>query len=522
MKAFLRWTLIGLAGLIGLVALFYAEEDLRGWHAWNTFKHQWEAKGVKFDFASAVPAKVPDDQNFALSPVWVAEIKLLWQDNPQRAASWYGNHLDEEAVSKLAARLPVSVSGLTGNNSNSRKAPQLPAMTGNWATAHPVDLAPWQSYYRDLERTVPSADIPVSAQPQSPAADVLLAMSKFDPAIEQLRQDGAMPDSRFPVIYSTEDPAAILLPHLAVIKRYALVLQLRALAELQNNQPDKALADVKLMLRVNDSVRTEPFLITHLVRIAIVSMVLQPVWEGLAAHQWSDAQLKELDAELAKLDLLADYHLTMHGELVFQGGIMDYLRRHPEQISNMSGNGNARQMPFLQRTAWHLVPRGWYYRNQLNCARPMVELFIPVADTDHRTISPSASRRADTKVQAESRRANRFNIAERMLVGGLSGAVRRFAYGQETADLARVAIALERYRLALGEYPTTLAALEPRFIEKLPSDIINGQPLHYSLSAGWKYTLYSVGWNEKDDGGQVTTTKGGALDNSAGDWVWKN
>ena len=54
----------------------------------------------------------------------------------------------------------------------------------------------------------------------------------------------------FPVIYDTDEPFEILLPHLAVVKRYAQVLQLRAIAELQNGQGDKALADVKLMLRL--------------------------------------------------------------------------------------------------------------------------------------------------------------------------------------------------------------------------------------------------------------------------------
>ena len=45
MKTFLRWFAIGLAALGMVVALFYAEEDLRGWHAWKKFKRQWEAKG---------------------------------------------------------------------------------------------------------------------------------------------------------------------------------------------------------------------------------------------------------------------------------------------------------------------------------------------------------------------------------------------------------------------------------------------------------------------------------------------
>ena len=512
---------IGLAGVGMLVALFYAEEDLRGWHAWNKFQHQWEAKGEKFDFASVVPPPVPDDQNFAMSPVWIAEVKYLWQSNPERAKAWYGDRMDGEEVSRIVAQLPVSVSGLVGNNWGSHQMPATPEMSSHWTTAQATDLKPWQSYYRDLETTTPTAGIPITPQPQSPAADVLLALSKFDPVIGKLRQDSALPDSRFPVIYTTEDPAAILLPHLAVVKRYAQVLQLRATAELQNGQSDKALADVKLILRLNDSVRNETFLISHLVRIAVVNIALQPVWEGMAQHQWSDAQLTELNADLAKLDFLADYKLTMRGEMVFQGGIIDYLHRHPEELPNLSGNGNSVKRSLAARIRWHLIPAGWYYQNRLRCARPIVELYIPLSDTNRGIISPKAILHADAAVQAETKHPNRYNVIEKLLLPALGNAAKRFAYGQESADLARVAIALERFRLAHGEYPGSLDALEPRFIEKLPQDIINGEPLHYRRSFDGKFLLYSVGWNETDDDGQVGLQKNGVFDNSKGDWVWK-
>ena len=77
--------------------------------------------------------------------------------------------------------------------------------------------------------------------------------------------------------------------------------------------------------------------------------------------------------------------------------------------------------------------------------------------------------------------------------------------------MARVAIALERYRLAHGEYPESLDALAPQLLKQLPHDIINGQPLHYRRTADGQFVLYSVGWNETDDGGVVGLTKGGAL-----------
>ena len=153
-----------------------------------------------------MPPKVPDDQNFAMSPVWVAELKYVWQNNPKRAESWYGDRIDGEEASKIVSQLPVGVSGLVGTNWGSHQLPKVPEVSSHWATARAIDLSPWQSYYRDLKRTVPAAAIPAKPLPQSPADDVLLALSKFDPVIEKLRQDGALPDSRFPVIYDTDDP----------------------------------------------------------------------------------------------------------------------------------------------------------------------------------------------------------------------------------------------------------------------------------------------------------------------------
>ena len=68
---------------------------------------------------------------------------------------------------------------------------------------------------------------------------------------------------------------------------------------------------------------------------------------------------------------------------------------------------------------------------------------------------------------------------------------------------AAVAGALERYRLTHDSYPETLDTLAPQFIAKLPHDIINGQPLKYRRMQDGLFVLYSVGWNETDDGGTV-------------------
>ena len=502
MKIFLRLTCIGLAGLFVLVALFYAEEDLRGWHAWNKFKHQWEARGEKFDFASIVPPRVPDDRNFALTPlVSTSYGNLLTRDGKEIPV----DQRDPDFVNRL--KMPIA-----------HADEDLSKGLGNREQNRMSNLKFLQDYYRALPAK--TNEFPVLSRPQSPAQDVLLALGKYDSTIEELRQASQLPDSRFPLEYDKDNPAEILLPHLAALKGCASVLRVRSLAELQNGQSDKALDDVKLALQLTGKIRTEPFLISHLVRIAMVSITLQPIWEGLAEHQWSDAQLAELDGELAKLDFLADYKSAMHGEMVFQGGMFDYLQRHPEQFPDMAGNGNSVKTPLPARILWHLIPSGWFYQNRLRCARPMVELYLPLADTNRGIISPAATRRADAAVESEARHRNLYNIAERMFLPALGNAARRFAYGQESVDLARVAIALERYRLALGTYPESLDVLAPRFIEKLPQDIVKGQPLQYRLTGDGKFLLYSVGWNETDDGGHAAFAKSGAIDYAKGDWVW--
>jgi hypothetical protein len=503
-----------------LVALFYAEEDWRGWHAWNQFRHQWEAKGEKFDWQSVVPPPVPDDQNFAMAPIWVELMAAGVGTN--FAQAFYGKTPAPQELAKFSDRLQMNV----GSWENYNDWPT----NGNWETATLTDLKPWQDYYRAL--AAKTNEFPVARESQTPARDVLLALSKYDWTIEALREAARLPDSRFPLNYDDENPAGITLPHLAVLRRCTQVLQLHAIAELQEGQTDKALADVKLSLRLGDAIRNEPALISHLVRIAVLQITLQPIYEGLAEHKWSDAQLVDLETELTKLNFVADYQLAMHGEMGFQDGIFDYLRRHPNELYNMSGNfGGERKLPLPGRMLVQLIPSGWFYQNQLHCARPMVELILPVGDASRQTISPEKIKKAEATIAAQTRRLNAFNFIERLMLSTLGNTAKRFAYAQASADLARTAIALERYRLAHGGYPDSLDALAPQFMEKIPHDVIGGGPLHYRLdppsqssgAASGQFVLYSIGWNERDDGGVVVFRKGSSsnVDINQGDWVWR-
>jgi hypothetical protein len=380
-----------------------------------------------------------------------------------------------------------------------------------------TDLKTWQAAYRNPTNASLAKEFPIAPQPQTPATDVLFALSKFDSAVEDLRQASQRPYANVPINYEAglSASAGTLFPYLATLKRCTQVLQLRAVAELADGHNEKAMADVKLMLYLNNSLRNSPFLISHLVRFAIVAIGLQPIWEGLAEHKWSDEQLAELDSELSKIDFLADYGFIMRGERSFSIKSFENLRHTREMISS-KGDTNG-----LTTNKLTLMPSAYFYQNELAIARMQQQWILPLVDTNSRVISPAALQSANNTVQAEKKHYSPYKIQALMLFPAVSATARKIAITQSSVDLARVACALERYHLAHGEYPAMFDALAPLFIEKLPHDIIGGQPLHYLRTNDGKFLLYSVGWNETDDGGQVGLNKDGKFDWQRGDWVWQ-
>ncbi len=512
----LRRGLIGLALLVTLVGALITEENWRGKHDWEAYKRAAEMRGERLNMASVIPPAVPDDQNFFCAPI-VAE--ALESERSQDTSS------SEQRGTNNVNRMKFNI--YRGAYANSLTESDI-----SWQQSKLNDiklLKQWQTAFRTYSESPEGKTngFPITVQPQSPAADVLLALSIFNPGLEELRQASLRPYTRIPLNYENGfDSAGGLLPWLANMKRCAQFLELRMLAELQNDQSEQALADVKLLLRVNDSVREQPFLISHLVRMAIMAYVLQPVYEGLARHKWSAAQTAELEQALAKEDFLADYEYVLRGEKHFAIETFEK-ERITRQMRSVEDSSGKNMVVTNSLTLW---PDAMFYQNEL-CFAQLNDRMLALIEKDNRLVAPMALRKFLADVQAQSRHYSPYRVLALASAPAVAGSVKKFAFAQVSLDLARVACALERCRLAHGEYPATLNVLAPQFIDQIPHDIINGQPLHYrrtddtsspsSGTANGRFMLYSVGWNEKDDGGTVVFTKSGTVDREKGDWVWQ-
>jgi len=509
----LRRSLVCLGTLAALVWIFYAEVDRRGQRDWNQYRQAKEAGGEHLEFQAYIPKAVPDEQNFAAAPI---------------VKSWIQTDGGGILTNDLYARAADNISETKNAKDKGHR--------------HFVDLVAWRMasdalQAGKLERKQEFGTDRMELSARAEAAPAVLEGMKSDEAdFEELRLASGRPYARFPIEYDMEDLAQIPLRHLAIFKRVCERLNLQACAELAAGQPDKALADVKLMLYLADAIKHEPFLISYLVRAACFQIAVQPVWEGLAEHRWTESQLQELQARFQHYEFLADLDQSLKEERTF--GI-----REVDQIKKR-GLGTVYDLFDIERgdfdgfggTTWHkeflnslgrILPAGWYDQERLKYCIFFDAQTKGVLDLAGERVLPSqiASNYAeltrqlpDPSLPPSVKSILHHQVIAANILGFLRSIPVKAAAPQTAANQAAIACALERYRLASGQFPETLEALTPQFMSRLPDDVMTGQPYKYRRTEDGQFVLYSVGWNEKDDGG--TPGKHGLFDDQEGDWVW--
>src|SRR6185369_1692808 len=68
-----RLVQIGLFFVLSLatvIAIFYAEENWRGYRGLKQYRAEQEAKGEVIDWQSIIPPAIPDDRNLAMTPLF--------------------------------------------------------------------------------------------------------------------------------------------------------------------------------------------------------------------------------------------------------------------------------------------------------------------------------------------------------------------------------------------------------------------------------------------------------------------
>ena len=243
-------------GVVLVVGLLYAEEDWRGQWAWNRYKRAMAARGQPLELSAFVPPKVPDDQNFTMTPL----LAPLFESVPGTPL----NFRPLDSIGLFASNYSAALSALNVTDVG---------RSNSWIKAR-TDLPAWYAAFLNSTNK-PAKQKGGLAAPNvtvhEAAAGVLAKLAEAEPVYAELQAASKLPCSRFNIHYDDENPATILLPHLAVVKNLTQVLGLRACAELALGQTDQAFEDTELLLHLTDACKDEPFLISQLVLTRLAS-----------------------------------------------------------------------------------------------------------------------------------------------------------------------------------------------------------------------------------------------------------
>ncbi len=366
------------------------------------------------------------------------------------------------------------------------------------------------------------------------AADYLKWSDQYEPDFEEIREALKRPYAQIDCDYSQPDEVQV--PNFVTMRWLAQTLAQRTQCYLLLGQPE-ALRELTLL---NDSRRIleggptgKPMtLVAAMINVAIAGVYVDTVAYGLQLHAWHEPQLAMVQEQLEQINLPLFVVQAFESEPAATTHTLETtptLKLKEWFQVNVPGSKGSKISPWqkMKNLKWMLMPRGWIYQNMATSAKLVYEQ-AEGFDSATDIIQPQKFADLTPEMNAIAK-PYKFIAAES--IPNFTRAWQTTAHNQTMANEAQIACALERCRLAHGEYPETLDALAPQFIEKLPHDIIGGQPLHYrrtdppsqsSGAASGNFLLYSVGWNEKDDGGQVALKADGSVDLEKGDWVWKN
>jgi len=325
------------------------------------------------------------------------------------------------------------------------------------------------------------------------------------------------PNAGFQTNYFGSWKSSILKPRMHLVRSAASWLAGGALVALHDGQQAAALANIQAIAGLADLHREEYELASQMLRMEVARLGLHLTWEALQKEGWNDEQLLALQHCWEKLDLLEALERGMEGERCFGMEARRMLRESSGRLEERLGETTTKPSESKGKRLFnHALARrllvGTYAENDwLFYLR-----FMQAEVEDARALRANRKWKeiADSLRAREVQINKMFDSPMRFLhllsltaIPNFHGAYRTASRTETERRLAVTAIALKRYQLKRGNNAPSLEALVTEFLAAVPNDCMSGQPLCYRVNAGGTFTLYSVGDDGKDDGGNPTVTK---------------
>ena len=465
-KILFRFSIAALALIVTLAVLGYAFVDWQGARAWAAEEARLQAAGEPLTTAEVLAKPIPDSVNFAAAPIFAELFTKPSEETRLGAVAAFAGGYEKKFSSVVNAA-----------------------------------------------RTVKTGFIGTDAA----AANIVLAAAKDDQKVwNEVRLANLRPGTRWQVDFSDGFPLAF--DWISIPLRLGQSLQAQSEARLVAGNPSGALADVMLLLDLADRNREPPVSIAQLVRLSMMMMALEQIHSGIDRMAWDEEELARLQDRLGQIDLLVDLRKVLRGERAV--GIATFMKVREEGLGTLlqeSPNADETE-PWWVAWIWNSLPDG----SILNGAASFAQMYQQVIDALDR---PEKLPNSIKELEEDAARARRgfigFTAAPLVAtaVPAMAGVVTRTMYCQAFVDMGVVACALARHQLREETLSKDLEALVPEFLAEPVVDVMSGNALHFRREGEREFSLWSVGWNQRDDGGSREPLMPKASWNIE-DWVW--
>jgi hypothetical protein len=258
--------------------------------------------------------------------------------------------------------------------------------------------------------------------------------------------------------------------------RAARLLKLRAESEIAAGRGEEARETVRDLLALADSYRSEPIMITQLVRLVLVNLALELVHEAVSEGTSGSDLRAWLEIVPAPSTLDGALQGAYRGELAMGAELAG--RSLGEAVSRVGDS--AAPQPWLSRT--DLLAPYWKILGS-NYLRRM----IPLVEASG---GPYLEARARFESADEELKASTFygDLLSRLLIPALVKPMNHLARTQAAMAVVRTGLEWEIERAARGRYPQETAVPDP----------LTGAPLRFDPEAGRISSTGSPGMTAED------------------------
>jgi hypothetical protein len=289
------------------------------------------------------------------------------------------------------------------------------------------------------------------------------------------------------------------MPHLNNIRNGAKLLKLEAILHAENGKPEEAVDSIISIFGLARSLSKEPILISQLVRVACQALAVSTLEHTINRTGFTDEQLINLSQSFVNVEDTSAMIRAFVGERCLFVSILKMPAAQIPPVLDMASN---RPHPLgalaisLYRFTGLADMDSIIYLDLMNDYMKAIQL------------PPKERQEAAFAVDARFEETSRIHMLVYIMMPALSRCTTIDLRTAAQLRTARTGLAVQRYRLATGKLPDSLAELVPTYLDAVPKDPFDGKELRYKkLETG--FVVYSIGEDGSDDGGKEKPRKRG-------------